>query len=71
MYVQGYSPYTIAQIGGHTTINQQNLYYYHLEPYISSKACCLSRNILDGFHTVGLGYGARASIKNILLIDFS
>lgn len=67
MLLQGYSPYTIAQIGGHTTINQQNLYYCHLEPYISSKAYCLSRNILDGFHTVGLGYGARASIKNSMV----
>lgn len=38
LLLSGFSPYTIAQIGGHTTIQQQMHYYDHLEMYLESKA---------------------------------
>lgn len=38
LLLSGFSPYTIAQIGGHTTIRQQMHYYDHLETYLASKA---------------------------------
>lgn len=38
LLLSGFSPYTIAQIGGHTTIRQQMHYYNHLETYLASKA---------------------------------
>lgn len=37
LLLSGFSPYTIAQIGGHTTIRQQMHYYDHLETYLASK----------------------------------
>ena len=38
LLLSGFSPYTIAQIGGHTTICQQMHYYDHLDMYLASKA---------------------------------
>ena len=38
LLLSGFSPYTIAQIGGHTTIRQQMHYYNHMEAYLESKA---------------------------------
>ena len=37
LLLSGFSPYTIAQIGGHTTICQQMHYYDHLDMYLASK----------------------------------
>lgn len=67
MILQGISPYTIAQIGGHTRINQQITYYTHLEPYLSSKAYCLSRNIIDGFADISYGFGYTAKKKTSII----
>lgn len=38
-----YSPYTIAQIGGHTTIHQQMHYYDHMNMYLESKAFVMAK----------------------------
>lgn len=38
LLLSGFSPYTIAKIGGHATIYQQMHYYDHLETYLASKA---------------------------------
>lgn len=56
MLLQNISPYTIAQIGGHTTINQQLHYFRHLEPFLTSKAYALSKNYVDGFKDLGYGW---------------
>jgi len=49
LLLSGFSPYTIAQIGGHTTIHQQLHYYDHLEAYLSSKAYTLATEARNSF----------------------
>lgn len=60
LLLSGFSPYTIAQIGGHTTIRQQMHYYDHLESYLTSKAYTMTRkarmnldDALDAFNLRG------------------
>lgn len=45
LLLSGYSAYTIAQIGGHTTVRQQMHYYDHIESYLSSKAYTMAKEV--------------------------
>lgn len=56
LLLQNVSPYLIAQIGGHSTLNQQLSYYNHIEPYLSSKAYLLSHDILNSFKQMGYDF---------------
>ena len=45
LLLSGFSPYTSAQIGGHTTIRQQMHYYDHLETYLASKVYTMATEV--------------------------
>lgn len=67
LLLQGFSPYTIAQIGGHTTINQQLSYYSHIEMYATSKAFALSKDILSGYREISFNQGLSQKYKSSIL----
>jgi hypothetical protein len=47
MLLQGLNPLTIAQIGGHNTLNEQMFYQKHLAIYIDAKTYLLSKILSD------------------------
>ena len=52
LLLSGVSPYTIAQIGGHTTLRTQLFYYDHLEFYMESKAYTMATQSMSAFHNL-------------------
>lgn len=59
LLLSGFSPYTIAQIGGHTTIRQQMHYYDHLETYLASKAYAMASETGSAFQGLADGFDVR------------
>jgi len=59
LLLSGFSPYTIAQIGGHTTIHQQMHYYDHLEVFLSSKAYAMASEAGSAFQSLADGFDVR------------
>lgn len=49
MILQGFNPLTIAQIGGHRTLQEQEGYYNHPETLIKANTYVLTKKILENF----------------------
>ena len=71
LLLSGFSPYTIAQIGGHTTLRQQLHYYTHLEKFLESKAYGMAEEARSPFHKYSKEFDIREKYAMSKALDIS
>ncbi len=68
LMLQGFNPFTIAQLAGHNTIREQVSYFSHMESYIDSNTYLLAKQlVIDSFSSDYEGFEDKTKYKQSII----